>query len=99
MFANQRLFMLFGATERGEIVGCPDISEHDADVAQQPAPFHAQNRTLRKAPLEFSLGNFEQGVKRIAALIFELGEKTRFPCRARKPVPGTDVEAFVAAVN
>ena len=63
MLADERLFVLLGAAEGGEIIGSSDIAEHHADVAQQAAPFHAHNGTFCKAALEFRLGNFEEVVE------------------------------------
>ena len=102
MFTHQRLLVQLRSAQRGQIIRRSDIAEDDADVAEQTASLHPQDGTSRKASFEFGLGNFEEGVKLVApgnSIVLRLRQKARLPRRLRKPVPGADIEAFVAAVN
>jgi hypothetical protein len=67
MFPNQRFLVSGGPFQGGQVILRPDVAERHADIPQQPAPLHPQNRAPRKPPLEIRRADLQQGVKLIAA--------------------------------
>ena len=98
MFGDQRFRVVGGALHSGQGGGVADVAQGDADVAQQSAPLRPRNRRDGKFLFETGVIKGEEldqiRLSQIRPCVF-LHELAR----ASEPVPRTNREAIVAAID
>ncbi len=98
VFGNQRFGIMTGAGQGGQGGGVADISQGDADVAQQAAAFGAKDGRAVKAVFEAGVVEGQQ-LKQVRRAEVGPGVGSHEAAFAGETVPGTNRQAIVAAVN